>query len=161
MSDAYNGRIPRQLTVFGMLLSQFHLVYSDSFRAGVISLITAFGLMIILYPLFMIGALGAGDIKLMMILPAYMNLSMTLKSVMFAFLAGAVIGLIKLIRSGTLKKRILKFTDYLIRALKTGRIEIYDIPASKTQMGIAGHQIHFSIPVLIGCAMATGGYISI
>ena len=144
-----------------MLLSQFHLVSSDSFRAGVISLIAAFGLVIILYPLFMIGALGAGDIKLIMILPAYMSFSMTLKSVMFAFMAGAVIGLVKLIRLGVLKKRIRILTDYLVRISHLGRIEIYDIPASKTRVGIADHQIHFSIPILIGCAMATGGYINI
>ena len=79
--DAYSGRIPGQLTGFGMLISQAWVIYHSSVQEALLALIGGIGIMLILYPLFMIGAIGGGDIKLLMILPAYMSFIDSLYSI--------------------------------------------------------------------------------
>ncbi|MCR5595667.1 MAG: A24 family peptidase [Lachnospiraceae bacterium] len=155
--DAYSGKIPRTVTVFGMLISQAWVLYQSSLNAALISLIEGMIVLLILYPLFMIGTLGGGDVKLMMILPAYLGLKDSLYSVFFAFAIGALIGCIKLLSEGSLKKRLIVFVSYIKRIKSDGRITRYEIPASLNDGCMKAHQIHFSIPILIGTSLKIGG----
>ena len=156
--DVYSGRIPRELTGFGMLISQAWLVYHASVREGLTALICSVGLLMILYPLFMIGTLGAGDIKLIMILPAFMTFTDALYSVFLSFVAGACIGLVRMIATGTLIGRLRVMKSYIEAVSKAGKLLMYDYPASVTGDGFKQHQIHFTIPILIGTVMSSGGY---
>lgn len=170
ISDLYSGKIPRQLTGFGMLISQAWLLYHASVYEALTALLNGLMIMVILYPLFTIGALGAGDIKLIMILPAYMNFSDSVFSVFLAFAAGALAGCIKLALSGSLIVRLKNFLKYVIRISQTKKLEIYDFPSScvtETDKGyrtgvtagkgsLKKHQIHFSVPVLIGVIIQMG-----
>lgn len=159
--DVYSGRIPREVTCFGMLISQAWVLYHASVRDGLISLISSLGLVLILFPLFMTGTLGAGDIKLLMILPAYMSFSESLCSVFCSFVAGALIGLVRMATGRTLMKRLRVMKTYIEDYLITGKPAVYDIPASEAGGTLKGHQIHFTIPILIGTVINLGGLINL
>ncbi|MBR6389910.1 MAG: prepilin peptidase [Lachnospiraceae bacterium] len=156
--DVYSGRIPREVTCFGMLISQLWIISHRSVDEALIAIAGSFGIMILLYPLFMIGTLGAGDIKLIMILPAYMPFADSLITVFMSFAAGACIGLVKMITAGTLHERLRVMKAYIEAVSAGGRLIIYDKPASMAGGTIRDHQIHFSIPVLIGTAVYFGGF---
>ena len=159
--DVYRGRIPREVTCFGMLVSQMWVLYHSSAREGLISLISSAGLVLILYPLFMTGTIGAGDIKLLMILPAYMSFSKALCSIFCSFVAGALIGLVRMVTGHTLIKRLRVMKSYIEEYLITAKPAVYDIPPSDAGGMLKDHQIHFTIPILIGTVINLGGYINL
>lgn len=123
------------------------------------ALIYSVALLLILYPLFMIGTLGAGDIKLIMILPAFMAFSDVLIAVFMSFVAGACIGMVRMIATGTLISRMRVMKSYIEAVSNAGKPVIYDIPASVSGGDLEQHQIHFTIPILIGTAVVLGGVI--
>ena len=159
MSDAYNGRVPRTVTNLGMIISQIWVLYRASVREALIALILGFLLLLMLYPLFMIGTFGAGDIKLIMILPAYMSFSAVLQTVFVSFVCGACIGLVRMIVSHTLVARLRVLKNYIEAVSVQGRPLIYE--EARTGEGVADHKIRFTIPLLIGTAVSFGGFINL
>ncbi len=135
--DVYSGRIPREVTCFGMLISQLWIISHRSVDEALIAIAGSFGIMI---------------------LPAYMPFADSLITVFMSFAAGACIGLVKMITAGTLHERLRVMKAYIEAVSAGGRLIIYDKPASMAGGTIRDHQIHFSIPVLIGTAVYFGGF---
>ena len=157
--DAYDGRVPREVTTIGMIISQAWVICHSSVQDALIALIFGFLLLLILYPLFMIGTIGAGDIKLIMILPAYMTFPDALQTVFISFVCGACIGLIRMIRARTLITRLKVMKNYIVTVHSSGRLIKYDTPTAMKGMQLYDHQIRFTIPLLIGTAISFGGFV--
>lgn len=95
VSDYRTYKIPNWLTVSGMV---FGLIYST---AGPASLHTGFlwalggllfGLLVML-PLYALKAMGAGDVKLMAMVGAFLGVSDTFHAVIFTFIVGGIAAL--------------------------------------------------------------------
>ena len=157
--DAYDGRVPREVTSIGMIISQAWVICHSSVQDALIALLFGFLLLLILYPLFMIGTLGAGDIKLIMILPAYMTFPDALQTVFIAFVCGACIGLVRMIATHTLVSRLRVMKKYIVAVSRAGRLIMYETPDQMKKAQLKSHQIHFTIPLLIGTAISFGGYV--
>ncbi len=156
--DLRDGRIPAGLTCFGMLASQAYiLAETGSVAACLKALAAGLALLAVLFPLFSIGALGGGDCKLMVILPAFLGFRPTLIAIFIAFAAGACIGTVKLFFSRKLHDRLVNLAFYLREVSITGRLKKYDLPPSGRDGEIAAHQIHFTVPILMGVAAVYGG----
>ncbi len=81
--------------------------------------------MFFLYPLFKIGVLGAGDVKLYGICAGYLPLN---KFVLFFFLSllfAAMISLIKMIKESNAIERISYLCEYLISVIQNRRFHYY------------------------------------
>lgn len=74
----------------------------DCFLAGVI-----------MYPLYLVGAMGAGDVKLYALLPIYSSRRHILQLYLLVFCVGAVLGLVKLLFTSDGRCRITHFVDNL------------------------------------------------
>ena len=159
--DAYDGRVSREVTMIGMIISQAWVICHSSVQDALIALLFGFFLLLILYPLFMIGTLGAGDIKLIMILPAYMTFSDALQTVFIAFICGACIGLVRMIATRSLITRLRVMKNYIVAVSESGRLLMYETPEQMKGPQLNDHQIHFTIPLLIGTAISFGGYVHI
>ncbi|MBO4900203.1 MAG: prepilin peptidase [Lachnospiraceae bacterium] len=157
--DAYDGRVPREVTTIGMIISQAWVICRSSVQDALIALIFGFLLLLILYPLFMIGTIGAGDIKLIMILPAYMTFPDSLQALFISFVCGACIGLVRMVTSHTLIARLRVMKNYISAVSESGRILMYEQPEQVKIKQLKSHQIHFTIPLLIGTAVSLGGYV--
>lgn len=158
--DLREGRIPRQLVGFGVLASQAYVLStSHSVTVALRTFAAGICLMLVLFPLFSIGALGGGDCKLMIMLPAFLGIGPALSAVFLSLAAGAGIGTFRLVSQGIFKERLVCFVNYLREVNATGRIGKYDLPASSTGGKMAAHQIHFTIPLFIGVAVVYGGLI--
>jgi len=156
MWDVSTGRVPNQLVCFGFTASQVWILYTSSPYEAVKALLGGIAILLILFPLFAIGCLGGGDIKLMMLLPSIGSLMDSISVILVAFVVGAIIGVVRLMKSGILISRLRFFKRYISECLVSGKIKKYDCPGLAEQ-NIAGHQIHFTIPLFVSLMMKLGG----
>ena len=83
------------------------------------------GILLLLFPLFRIGAMGAGDVKLYGICGGYLPSEKFLLFFFVSLLIAAIISLLKMIYEGNMIERIRYFGDYLFSVLCTGRFRLY------------------------------------
>jgi len=119
--DHLTHRIPNILTGL-MLISCIACCIWDKGPAGVPPAIIR---MVLFYPVFSIGALGAGDIKLMAVCAGFFEGGRVLCFIFFSLLMAAVSGTAVMIMKGQMKKRIYRLLIYIKRLLETGRPERY------------------------------------
>lgn len=88
--DTRSLRIPNWITVPGMVYGLlYNATYATSAAAGLTT--AAFGLavgLLLLLPLYVLRVLGAGDVKLMAMIGAFLGAAATVKAVLFVFVAG-------------------------------------------------------------------------
>lgn len=141
--DFYLGKIPNILVLCGgvlALLIQFYLGgIAGVFRAALGMLLPC----LLLYVLFSIGALGAGDLKLLAMIGAFLGTYRTILCMIVAFVTGAVISLVKMCHNGNYMVRMQYLAKYVQDAIRAGKWKRYD---SGEDMQ---NRIHFSLPILI------------
>lgn len=141
--DFYWRKIPNILIACGGLLAlliQFYLGgIAGVFRAVLGMLLPC----LVLYVLFSIGALGAGDIKLFAMIGAFLGTYRTILCMIIAFAVGAVISIGKMCHNGNYMVRMQCLARYMQDVIRTGKWKLYD---SGEDMK---NRIHFSLPILI------------
>ncbi|MGN0401606.1 MAG: prepilin peptidase [Acetatifactor sp.] len=108
-------------------------------------------LIAILYPLFRIGALGAGDVKLFGVAAGYLPFRKIFLFSFISMLIAANISLIKLIYSRQLRKRIFLFLKYVKTVAGKGALLPYPSEKNGTD------KICLSGPVLLCLILYLGG----
>lgn len=100
---------------------------------------------IILVPFYRIGALGAGDIKFMILVAA--SLKNELEFVMLTFAVASVIATIKMVFTGKLTERFKTFGSYAAsQGLWKKKIGYHDNESMDDRLKVS---IHFGIPIFI------------
>lgn len=102
---------------------------------------------IVLYLLFLVGALGAGDIKLFSLIGGFVNLKELTGCMLFAFLFGAGFSFLKMLFSNTLLSSLKSVGNYILLLCKGER------SAYITPNGEKG-KIHFSVAIGLGLIAA-------
>ena len=145
--DFTKGKIPNLLVIGGGVLAlilQFYLGgIAGVFRAVLGMLLPC----LVLYVLFSIGVLGAGDIKLLAMTGAFLGTYRTLLCMALAFIVGAVISLVKMCHNGNYVGRMQCFAAYVQEVIRSGKWKLYDSGESMK------NRIHFSLPILIGAVI--------
>ncbi|SDB01714.1 Type IV leader peptidase family protein [Eubacterium oxidoreducens] len=98
---------------------------------------------IILFPLFIMRALGGGDLKLLAVVGAFTGFSQVIHCMMVSFILAAVFCCWKLIKNKNGWARIAYFFEYLKEAVVERAIPVYD-------RGGRENLIHFSVFILFG-----------
>lgn len=157
--DFCTDRIPNELIYIGIsgwllvLLQEGNLTMF--YHAG-IQILIAF---LLTYPLFMIGAFGAGDVKLLMVCACYLMGKPIVPCIVAAFLIGAVFGVIRLWIEDIWEERLLYFVGYVEEVIRQKRWILYeqellqDIQLAKGIGRIPKHRIHFSLPIFLGVVL--------
>ena len=126
--DLYWDRISNHLITIGLITGLFYQIQKQGITAGILAVLVGIGIsMILLYPLFLVRGIGAGDVKLFMVAGCFLDPKNLIYAMVAAFLIGAIMGLIKIILNNFMKKR----------------------QRPKT--------IHFSVPILFGTLLIMGG----
>ncbi len=115
---------------------------------------------ILLYPLFVIGGLGAGDIKLLAAAGCFLPVKETITCLGIAFLIGAVLSLLKMAAEGNFLQRIQYLLSYILDVFKSGEWKLYeqDMQAAFPDRRRRNEgKIHFSLPILLSVAIYKGG----
>lgn len=139
--DVRYFRIPNVLIVIGMLTGMVYRVVNKTFLCTELFL----GMLIpvlVLFLLFYLHMLGAGDIKLLSMTGIFLGTSI-LGVIWKSFIIAAVLSFFQLVIQKKFRNRILYFIGYCLNVLKTGKAEPY-YQAEQDQFK---HAMHFSVAI--------------
>ena len=155
--DYYRGKIPNVFIFIGCFYGVIRLLLvGEVFRfiPGIIFPV------IVLFPLFKIGVLGAGDIKLFSVLGFYFPFMEVLFCIFMSFLLGAFISIISFIHYENFGERMTYLFSYLKECLCQGYFRYYYLDSKgKAISGLEydKSKIHFAIPIFISVLLHIGG----
>ena len=120
ITDSLEQRIPNRLTYAGIALGLLLRVPAGPLEIllGVSGVLIGFGLAL---PLFVLGAIGGGDVKLLSVIGAFMGPLGLLQSLLVAALLGLVLAVVWGLARGTLLPALLRTRELLRYALSGGR----------------------------------------
>ena len=157
LADLKSDRIPNGFVALGVVVGVLcSLRHGSDIRHTVISMFLAF---LLLYPLFKIGALGAGDVKIFMMIGSFVEVKELLTVLVLSFMIGALCSLIKLLSEHNGRERLYYFLSYISEVVKTRQWKIYGEHAAQDYEQYRRNKIHFTIPVLFSVALWIGGVI--
>lgn len=151
VTDVRSGRISNRLICLGLMSGLIFQIWESGWRGSVLFVIQVFFPVIVLYLLFLMRALGAGDIKLFSVVSGIWSLKVICCCMVFSFLAGAVVSLGKLLFYKNLGTRLRYFCHYVQLSLTAKNIGTYDRGTSEKET-----IIHFSVAILIGFLITMG-----
>lgn len=132
--DLKSRRIPNWLVLVGLVASlALQIVFSgiDGFKAWGLGLLVGFGLFL---PLYILRAMGAGDVKLMAMVGAFLGPVSGLGAVLTTLLIGGALAVAVALWSGILKDTLtnIRFvlTAALFKALSGGEMQLERPPTS-------------------------------
>lgn len=156
--DLQFDKVPNALIGIGITAG---VIFRLSSSKGTETWILVFDLIfpfVLFFLLFLIRAFGAGDIKLFMMTGLYLGTKSNLRCIGFAFLAAAMIGIVKLLIHKRLLSRFGVLLDYGKKMVESviykKSLPLYRIGKHTEEAA----KIHFSLPILIGTmlVLATG-----
>lgn len=150
--DYRKGRIPNWIPVCPLLYGLWRGM-SEGGYSGMLGY-AASGVLVILvfYPLFKIGCLGAGDVKLFGVCAGFFPPGKILSFLFFSLLISAGISLFQMLLKKDLKERFQYLGEYLLDVLKSGRFKLYVENLQRRPAGIC-----LSGPVLCSALLYWGG----
>ena len=151
--DYRKRRIPNLLVAF-MLLWGVGLQLCRNGPVGIFGfLVRAVCVMGVLYPLFKIGAVGAGDVKLFGVTAGFLPFQKVFLFLFMSLLIAAIISLYKLMKMKNLRECLGYFCNYLRGVQRIGRWQLYlPKPAERCRRSIC-----LSGPVLLSVLLCLGG----
>lgn len=154
-ADLKTDRIPNGFILIGILIG-----FCGSLCAGrnILEISGSVSLaFLLLYPLYKIGALGAGDVKLFIMIGSFCQALELLFILAGAFVIGAVFSLVKLLVEHNGRERFYYFFSYLSEVMRSGHWKIYGEDLVKDYHAYRRNKIHFAVPILFSAAMRIGG----
>lgn len=150
-TDITSGRISNRLICLGLGTGFFFQIWESGMEGILWFILQIIIPVIVLFLLFLMQALGAGDIKLFSMIGAIWNLKVLCYCMIFSFLTGAVFSLAKLIYQKNLFTRLIYFFQYIWGSLVKGRMEVYDSQSDGKQ-----NIIYFSPAIFAGFCITMG-----
>lgn len=144
--DLRTGRIPNWLTFGGSALGIVAATFvGGASAAGPHLLGWAIGLAVFL-PVFVLGGLGAGDVKLMACLGAWLGPVGVLWTALYAAIAGGLLALVVSIATGYARHAFRNIWNLLLEWFFTG---IHPVPALTLEEG-RGPRLAYALPIAAG-----------
>ena len=147
--DIRSGKISNRLILIGLAAGFFFQVVGFGWRGAGVFLINVSIPVILCYLLFLMHALGAGDIKLFSVIGGIWNLHVLIITIIVSFLVAAGMSFGKLLYHRNLISRLCIFGKYIHQVMTTFQLSEYPKGTQGKQ-----HIIHFSIAILIGYLIA-------
>lgn len=151
--DYRKKKIPNMLIALTALADLIWCFWTDGLSGAGACLVKILFTGALMYPLFAIGTLGAGDVKLFGVAAGTLPFCKILFFLFSALLISAAVSLVKFIKYKNFGQRIRYFSDYASDVLRCGRWKLYMENGAydpKTRLCISG-------PVLLSLLMYMGG----
>ncbi|GFI23105.1 hypothetical protein IMSAGC011_01882 [Lachnospiraceae bacterium] len=145
-------RIPNACIVIGIVAG----LILRSVTYPVIELIELLGTVVVvflfLYPFYLLGALGAGDIKLFIMVACYIKGEQLMRYLLVTMLLAAVISILKMVLYEESRARLFYLGKYVRKVVMTGAMDEYQV--DKKQRNCI---IRLSIPAFISLLLLCTG----
>lgn len=123
--DYGRGRIPNFLLITMGLVGLIYNIAITGIQGGLVFLIESAVVMLLMYPLFKIGVLGAGDVKLYGLCAGYLPRDKFLFFLFLSLLVAAIISLIKMIKESNAVERMSYLCEYVLEVVQSGNFRLY------------------------------------
>lgn len=151
--DYARQKIPNPLILLILLAGAGRGFYQEGFWGVGIYVLKAVIVLFLLYPLFRIGGLGAGDVKLLGICSGYFLSDQILFFLFFSMLISAVVSIVKLLKERDARDRVQYFVEYCGAVVRSGKWSLY-LP-EKDAKKLSG--VCMSGPILCSVLLGLGG----
>lgn len=156
-SDGRYGKIYNRHILVGIALG-IGFRYYESGPPGILSGLCSMVIpIILLFPLFRIGTLGGGDIKLLAAAAVFLTPARTILFMGVAFLTGAILALLKMIKERNFVERFQYLMSYIHDVITTNQWKLYEEAAKQSDTEVKKHKIHFAFPIFISALIHMGG----
>ncbi len=123
--DLKTGKVPNVLIILGLLTGLLYAFARGGLSGMLDALSRCLAIMAIFYLFFIIGTMGAGDVKLYALIPFYYDVPDMFIILVSAFCVGAIMAIIKIAESSCFASRIQSLTDYVKTCLSEKRLRPY------------------------------------
>ena len=157
LADLKTDRIPNGFVLLGIVIGVLgSLWHGSDIRHVVVAMLLAF---LLLYPLFKIGAMGAGDIKVFIMIGSFVEVKELIVIIVMSFVIGAACSLVKLLAESNGRERLYYFLLYLSDVARTRQWKIYGEHTVQDYKQYRRNKIHFTVPILFSVVLQIGGVI--
>lgn len=155
LADLKTDRIPNAYIILGMILGLSGNLWTDKVLwKSIGSMLLAF---LLLYPIYKIGALGAGDVKLLIMIGSFYSIKETLIILAAAFVIAGGFSFIKLLAEHNGIERMRYLISYLSEIMQTRQWKLYGEDLKQDYQTYWRNKIHFAVPVLFSVVLKVGG----
>lgn len=150
--DIKEHRIPNGLVITGMLSAFIIRLLEYGIEgcvSAVVSMLIPLGL---LFPVYMLGMIGAGDIKLLCMYAVLLNWEQVLYLLFYACALGSVWSLVRMIINNSLVRRFQYLKDYVVGMAGQKNIRKYFTPEQGYK-----DTIPFALPIGLSYVLHLGG----
>ena len=159
--DIKSRRIPNELVFIGAGLG---LLLNSALPGalGFWQAVSGFGLgLAIMLPLYVLRAMGAGDVKLMAMVGAFLGPYMTVGAILFTFIAGGLLGLTVALRNGTMRRLAENLHAMLLNSFV--KMQLKQTPVLDA-MSVCAGKMPYAVAIAVGTftciAIVHGGHSS-
>lgn len=146
VTDLRDGRIPNALTFSAIVVAVIvHGLLPQGHGWAHVALGTLVGLAVF-FPFFALGGMGAGDVKLMAALGAWLGAGPVILTALYGAIAGGVLAILVALRSGYLKQALSNVGRLLIH---WGMFGVKAVPELTIERG-EGPRLAYAVPIFIG-----------
>lgn len=158
LTDYHYEKVPNLLILCGILAGIVYRLLTGAFAPAEM-LLGIFVPVLLFWPLFLVHAMGAGDIKLMSVMGVFLGWRNMLFCVTAAIILAAVAGLIKGLRNGIMKERFTYLLRYLKQVFLYCSVRGSEFPEYQTGTEPCAGKVHFAIALFVGSLIVTGGFL--
>ncbi|MBQ9990875.1 MAG: prepilin peptidase [Lachnospiraceae bacterium] len=155
--DLWKKKIPNLIICTGYVLGLARLMPVQNMETVSTHFMGMILPILICIPLYLIGALGAGDIKLLSMAGFFLPVQETLHCLFLSFVLAGIISLIFLIQKKLLISRLGYAGRYILDCLKSGRLKAYYPPGDEGRVMRQNSSISFALPIFISTLIVLGG----
>ena len=156
-SDWRFGKIYNWQIILGSLAGICYRYYASGPPGALEGIGSAFIPILLVFPLFAIGAFGGGDIKLLAAAAIFFTISQTFMFLGAAFLVGAFEALFKMIKERNFFERFRYLMSYVHDIFTTNQWRLYEKTGEQSAAEIKRYKIHFAFPVFVSALFHIGG----
>lgn len=146
--DLFQYKIPNWCIILGITFWIVEKVFhfsGDSMVEGIAQMLICF---IAFWPFYLLRGIGAGDVKLFMMMSLYFKKQELIMILFFTFLVAAAASFVKIVCFAEGRKRIAYLWRYIKKICITGCIDSYETPKEKEKT-----TIRLSLPALVSVSI--------
>lgn len=144
--DLERYAVPNSFLLISLLAGIVLTVWADGAIEGILHIGACVFLTALLFPLFAVHVLGAGDIKLFAVVGSFYGLSFGVSCIMAAFVLGGFMSIWKMMKQKELKQRVLWVLKWIQGIRQTKKLSAYPCYSKQYEQDT----IHFTWAILGG-----------
>ncbi len=149
LADFCSDHVPNGLITMGMVAGLFGSLWQNGVGQVLQSFLSISISFFLLYPLFKIGGLGAGDVKMFLTVATFFPVRDILTVIAGAFVIGAFFSIGKLLAEKNGRERLQYFLSYMRDVLYTRQWKIYGENFRQDYYRYQKNKIHFTLPIFL------------